>query len=207
AIGDGLSDLWELFQFADAELVAPRTWDLRLRLRGQAGTDGVMPQDWPPGSRFVLLDGVPEQIPLAPSALGVTRHYRWGPAAQPSDSPTWRHAARAFDGIGLRPYAVCHLRAATAANGTLTLGWTRRTRLGGDAWGPEDVPLSEAAERYRIRVVKDGVTRREVTVTQPAFTYGAAQQGTDGVTTPFRIEVAQLSETFGPGPFRRVQFD
>ncbi len=207
AIGDGQSDLWELFQFAEAELVAPRTWDLRLRLRGQAGTDGVMPADWPAGSRFVLLNGVPEQIALPASARGVTRRYRWGPAAQPTDSPTWRQTTRAFQGVGLRPYSVCHLRATVAPNGTVTLGWIRRTRLEGDGWGAEDVPLGEANERYRVSVLKDGELRRSATVSQPAYTYGAAQQTEDGVTAPFRIEVAQLSDTFGPGPARLVEID
>lgn len=41
AIGDGV--VWELFQFTEAELVEPGLYDLRLRLRGQQGTDGVMP--------------------------------------------------------------------------------------------------------------------------------------------------------------------
>ena len=43
AIGDGSPDNWEVFQFAQAELVAPKTYHLTGRLRGQAGTNGVMP--------------------------------------------------------------------------------------------------------------------------------------------------------------------
>jgi hypothetical protein len=46
----GVGGLWEVFQFGEADLVAPDTYALRSRLRGQAGTDGVMPAIWPAGS-------------------------------------------------------------------------------------------------------------------------------------------------------------
>lgn len=207
AIGTEQGDLWEVFQFATAELVAPQIWDLRLRLRGQAGTNGIMPQDWPPGSRFVLLNSVPAQIALASGARGVSRTYRWGPASEPIGSPSWRQASRAFDGVGLRPYSVCHLRATVAGDGAVGVSWIRRTRIDGDPWGAEDVPLGESFERYSIRVVKDGSLRRQATLATPGWTYAAGMQGSDGVTAPFRIEVAQVSDRFGPGPFRAVTIE
>jgi hypothetical protein len=202
AIGDGSPENWELFQFAGAELVAPQTWDLRLRLRGQAGSDGIMPQDWPAGSRFVLIDGSVDQIALAPALRGVERFYRWGPAARGLDDPTWRSAALAFRCIGLRPYAVAHLRA-TAAGGDLAFGWIRRARSGGDSWEGYEVPLGESAERYLVRVTVDGIQRRETVVTAPAWTYGAAMQAADGAGTRV-VQVAQISDPFGPGPFRSL---
>ena len=111
AIGDGTSDHWEVLQFLRAEPVAPGVYDLTGRLRGQAGTDAVMPDIWPVGSRLVLLDGVPRQIGLPQAARGLERHYRYGPARRPVGDPSWRHEARAFAGIGLRPYAPAHLAA------------------------------------------------------------------------------------------------
>ncbi len=44
AIGDGTLGNWELFQFASAELVGQGTYALSGRLRGQLGTDSVMPK-------------------------------------------------------------------------------------------------------------------------------------------------------------------
>jgi hypothetical protein len=44
----------------------------------------------------------------------------------------------------------------------------------------------------------------EATVTVPQWSYSAAQQASDGATVPFRIEVAQVSDRFGPGPFRGI---
>ena len=45
AIGDGSADLWEVFQFAEALLVGPDTYEVRTRLRGQLGTDALMPSE------------------------------------------------------------------------------------------------------------------------------------------------------------------
>lgn len=203
AIGDGTPDRWEVFQFAEAELVAPQTWDLRLRLRGQAGSDGLMPADWPAGSRFVLLDGTPAQIDLAPSLRDVARFYRWGPAARPLDDPTYRTAQLAFRGNGLRPYPVAHLRA-QPMGGDIALGWIRRTRIDGDSWAGVEVPLGETTEAYLLRVTVDGILRREEQVSGPAWTYTAAMQAADGLAGTRVVAVAQLSDQFGPGPFRSL---
>ena len=50
AIGDGSPDRWEVFQFANATLVGPRTYEIARRLRGQAGTDSAAPRSWPAGA-------------------------------------------------------------------------------------------------------------------------------------------------------------
>lgn len=68
AIGDGSSDVWEVFQFAQADPVEPGIWDISQRLRGQLGTDAMMPAVWPERSVVVLMDGNPQQITLAPAA-------------------------------------------------------------------------------------------------------------------------------------------
>ncbi|MBW7921203.1 MAG: glycoside hydrolase/phage tail family protein [Rubellimicrobium sp.] len=198
AIGDGSPDRWELFQFRDAELVAPDTWALRHRLRGQAGSDGVMPEDWPAGSRFVLLDGAVQELALPRGLLGVARRYAWGPAARPFDDPTWRAREIAFAGAGLRPWPPAHLRAAPAG-GDMLVTWIRRSRIDGDLWQGLDVPLGEAREEYLLRVTVDGIIRREVVLTGPAFLYTAAMQAADGAGARV-VQVAQVSASWGPGP-------
>jgi hypothetical protein len=203
AIGDGSADAWEVFQFAEATLVAPDTYDLTLRLRGQSGSDGITPDDWPVGSVFVLLDGTPAQIALAASARGVEGHYRYGPAARPIDDVSYRYKVAAFKGNGLRPYAVCHLTATPAA-GDVQFSWIRRTRTDGDSWDGTDVPLGEDSESYLVRVIAGGTLKREVTVNAPAFTYLGWQLLADGISGAYRIEVAQLSERYGAGPFRSL---
>jgi hypothetical protein len=206
-IGTDGTDDWEVFQFAEAVLVAPDTYELTMRLRGQAGTDALVPEVWPVGSRFVLLDAAVGQIDLPASLRGVARRYRIGPASRAFDDPSYVEEERAFAGVGLRPYAPVHLKARRDADGALRMSWVRRTRIDGDLWDGTDVPLGEATEAYVVRVLQGGVILREAAVTGPEWTYGAAQQVQDGATTSFEVAVAQLSDRFGPGLFRRIGID
>ena len=207
AIGDGSPDNWELFQFADATLVAPDTYDLSMRLRGQAGTDAISPATWPVESYVVLIDGALQQIDLPLSARDLARHYRIGPGTRAFDDPSYIHSVEAFSGIGLRPLSPAHLRARADSAGAVHVTWIRRTRIDGDSWSGVDVPLGESFERYLVRIVQAGSQEREVIVPLPSWTYSASAQAADGVTAPFEIHVAQLSTAFGPGPFRRTIFD
>ena len=209
AIGDGSAAGWELFQFTDATLVGADTYELTGRLRGQLGTETLMPAAWPPGSRVVLIDsGAATQIALSLSERGLARHYRIGPAGRPRDDPAYTHRVEAFDGAGLRPYAPVHLRAARRASGDLDLGWIRRTRIDGDSWASVEVPLGEDAELYELRVLDGaGAIIRTRQVTSPAFTYTAADQAADAIAPPFAVEVAQISQSYGPGPFARIDID
>jgi hypothetical protein len=204
ALGDGNGANWELFQFRDAVLVAPGVYDLSLRLRGQLGTDGVMPDLWPSGSIFVVIDAALVQIDMPASSRGLARHYRVGAAQRGYDDPSFIHLVEAFDGVGLRPYSPAHLGASRVPSGDLSVSWIRRTRIDGDSWASEEVPLGEASERYRVRVVQGGTILREVNLSQPSWTYSVAAQASDGVVPGFTVDVAQVSETFGPGPYTRI---
>ncbi|RYG91932.1 host specificity protein [Loktanella sp. IMCC34160] len=197
-IGNGTPDNWEVIQFAEAVLVAEDTYELRMRLRGQAGSDGIALTGWPVGSLVVLMNATPRQIALAASARGVTRHFRWGPASRPIDHASFRHAEYAFSGNGLRPYRVGHLRAGGGAEPVLS--WVRRSRVDGDGWEGFEIPLGEDIELYRVQVIEAGTVLREEIVTSPGFTYTSAMQAADGNPGLYRIEVAQISAQFGPGP-------
>lgn len=202
AIGDGSAANWEVFQFAQAALVAPFTWELSLRLRGQAGTDGVMPALWPAGSYVVLLDGTLGQVDLPLAARGLLRNYRIGAAARGYDSPAVIARAEAFDGIGLRPYRVAHLRRTGAFGSDVLLSWTRRTRIDGDSWQSLEVPLGEESEAYLLQVRQGATLLREVTVTGPGWIWTSAMQLADAPAAgTVQLQVAQLSPRFGPGPF------
>jgi hypothetical protein len=204
AIGDGSSARWEIIQFSEAVLVAPSTYDISLRLRGQQGSDGIMPTEWPLGSTVVLLDLAPEQIDLPLSSRGLARYYRVGAASRGYDDPAALLKVEAFDGIGLRPYPIAHLRARTATTGDVEITWIRRTRTDGDNWQPLEVPLGEATEAYVVRVVQAEIILREEPTTAPGWTYPIAAQTVDGIVGPYRIDVAQVSDRFGAGPFRSV---
>ncbi|WP_436399283.1 baseplate multidomain protein megatron [Roseobacter sp. S98] len=200
AIGDGTPGNWEIFQFAEARLVDQSTWELTRRLRGQLGSDGVMPDVWPEQSWFVLLNGIPNQLDLSRNLRRVSQTYRIGAARRPVDDPSYVEDIVAFDGNGLRPYSPVHLTVQDQAGGAAFFEWIRRTRLDGDSWDIPEVPLAEETESYAVRVLKDGALRREVTVDQPAWTYSLAEQNEDNVAGTYTVEVAQISAAYGPGP-------
>jgi hypothetical protein len=50
-----------------------------------------------------------------------------------------------------------------------------------------------------VRVFKNGVQVRQLALSDPNWTYTAAMQAADG-TGATRIDVAQMSETYGEGP-------
>lgn len=199
AIGDGSADRWEVFQFARADLIAPQTYLLRDRLRGQAGSDGVMPDVWPAGSQFVLLNSIPRQIELSPNLLRIAQTYRIGPAGRPLNDPSYVQKTESFDGNGLRPYRPCHLRITEEA-GALRFSWIRRTRINGDGWTEFDVPLAEESEQYQLRILQNGVVLREELVDRASWTYTAQMRAGDGAVGPALISVAQVSALYGAGP-------
>ncbi|MFU8883664.1 MAG: phage tail protein [Rhodobacterales bacterium] len=199
ALGDGTADRWELFQFAAATLIAPDTYRLELLLRGQLGSDAVMPAVWPAGSYFVLLDGTPAQIALPIAARGLTQFYRIGPAMRALDDPSFTALEQGFDGIGLKPYAPVHLRASRAADQSVALSWVRRGRIDADGWEAPDIPLGEESERYALSIWQGSTLRRQMQLDSPAWVYAADDQMADGVAGAFRVEVAQISARVGPG--------
>ncbi len=204
AIGDGSGSNWEVFQFVEALIVAPDTFELSLRLRGQAGTDGLMPAAWPVGSLVVLLDQTLTQLDLPLSARGLARYYRFSAAARGFDHPDAVLRVEAFDGAGLRPYPVAHLRATEGSEGELAVTWIRRTRIDGDSWQAFEVPLGEESERYLIRVLQGPILRAEYVLSEPRFTYTQLMRNADLQPGPYRIEIGQVSAQFGPGPMRGI---
>lgn len=203
AIGDGSSGNWELIQFENADLIAPDTYWLSNRLRGQLGSDGLMPDAWPAGSWFVLLNDAVKQIQLTSAQRRVARHYRIGPASRGVNDPSYEHLTEAFDGNGLRPYAPAHLRSVRSQSGDIELSWARRTRIDGDSWDLDEVPLGEESESYLVRIKAGNELLREVRVSTPNWVYSAAAQTEDGIGAADTVDVAQISARFGYGHFVR----
>jgi hypothetical protein len=70
-------------------------------------------------------------------------------------------------------------------------------------WQEGEIPLAEAAERYRVRILAQSVVLREAYPERPVWTYEKAWYVSDLKTNNMnglRFEVAQLSDRFGPGP-------
>ncbi len=207
AIRYGEEAAWEIVQFQSAELIAPRVYRLRGFLRGQAGTDGIMPKIWPAGADFVLLDSAVVKLDTPAAWRGLERHYRVGPAKRAYNDPSYVHLIETFEGAALRPYQPAHLSAQRREGGAIEIRWIRRTRIDGDAWDGVEVPLGEERERYHLRIRSGSMILREFAVPEPQQIYSRTEQISDGAPARVTIEVAQVSDKFGPGPYKRIEFD
>lgn len=191
---------WEIIQFGKAELAGAQTYQLSRLLRGQMGSEPEIRTLRNPGERFVLLDQavVQPQLPLSQAGL----EHSWRVLAADSEfgeaevSITHRPAM-----LGLRPLSPVH-PGAVRSGGDLMLSWIRRTRIGGDSWDLEEVPLGEESERYRLEILSGASLKRSLTLTEPRYLYTASEIAADlAGARQFTLRVAQLSATFGPGPF------
>ena len=83
------------------------------------------------------------------------------------------------------------------------IAWLRRGRVDADLWHEGDIPLAEAAERYRVRILAQSEVLREAYPERPVRIYENAWYISDlaaNNVNGLRFEVAQLSDRFGPGP-------
>ncbi|HWA31401.1 MAG TPA: hypothetical protein VG867_09890, partial [Rhizomicrobium sp.] len=195
---------WEILQFANADLTAPKQWSLTKLLRGQAGTESAMRNPVPAGARVVVLDGAQKQLALTLDQYNLPFNYLWGPQGKPISDPAFQGATKQFAGAGLRPYAPCQLRAAYSGD-DIALSWIRRDRSpGSDGWEQTEIPMSESSERYDVEILDAAgdVVRTVSAIATPALTYTASDIATDfpgGLPSPFRFNVYQLSTTVGRG--------
>lgn len=206
ALRSGPTSDWEIIQFRTATLVSPGVYVLGGLLRGQAGTDWLIPEIHPVGTSFVLLDGAVQQLRMPPSSRGVERHYRVGPGSRAYDDPSYSHIVETFEGAGLRPYAPAHLSVENGPDSDLIFRWVRRGRIDGDSWLGLEIPLGEESELYVVRVFAGDAVVKEATVSASRFRYSAAEQDADGRRTT-AFAVAQISARFGPGPFQRISLN
>jgi hypothetical protein len=161
-----------------------------------------MPASWPEGSLVVIMDGAPRQVALPPSARGQERFWRIGPALRAPDDASYRLLTTEVKGVGLRPYAPCHMRAEGRQ-----LSWVRRTRVDGDSWDGTDVPLGESLESYRLRITKDDIVIHQIDLDRPEYLIPEAVFSEAAQNGGFTVAVAQLSDLFGAGPYLRRTFD
>ena len=199
--------VWEVLQFADAELTGPGEYLLDRLLRGQEGTEAFIAAPTPAGARLVLLDGALGRLETGLDEIGLETRYRIGPAHLPPGDGAFRDVVATPAAAGLRPYAPAHLTAAPDGAGGFWLRWTRRTRIGGDGWGAVEPPLGEERERYRVRVMQAGAVARSFETGAPTALYDAAMRAEDALSGAVTVAVAQVSAIFGAGPETRMIID
>jgi hypothetical protein len=201
AIGSA-ADGWEIVQFRDAELIGARLYEISSLLRGQRGTEDLAAIGAAAGSRFVLLDAALVQADVTLGAVGSAPVWRIGPAGRDHGDPAFVEFAHPITGLGLKPFAPCHVRAQRDA-GDVVFSWIRRTRIDGDGWHLAQVPLGEESEAYVLEILSGSSVVRRVTTIAATYRYAAADEIADfgAPQTILAIRLAQTSAVLGPGNF------
>jgi NlpC/P60 family putative phage cell wall peptidase len=195
---------WEIVQFAQAELLAPNKYRLSKLLRAQQGTEAGMADPAPIGARVVVLNAAAlATLDIGVDQLGQTLSLRAGPAHDDPGAASYFDYSVTPRGVGLRPYSVSQIAGARLGSGDVVFNWARRTRYGGDAWNPGDVPLNEESERYDLEILdwSSNVLSTVSGLAAPTWTYALADQANDwgGPQGAYPLRVYQLSAQVGRG--------
>lgn len=190
----------EIVQFGTAALVGPRRYRLSHLLRGRRGTEWAMSAHQA-DERVVLLSTM-GRCAAALSDINAPRLYKIVPNGQSVEdvdpvSFTWT-------GEVLRPFSPVQASATRASDGSISLTWRRRSRVGQElpsAGG--DIPLGEQSEAYSVDVVNalGTVIRTLPDVRAAAAVYAAAEQIADfgAPQAAVRFRIHQLSDAVGRG--------
>jgi len=191
---------WEIVQFANVEIIGPRTYKLTRLLRGQRGSEHAMGDPLPSGARVVLLDAGVVQTTLTAASVGLERTWRIGPADALVGDAVFGEATFTYTAKARRPYAPVHLKAKDNG-GEIDISWVRRSRFGYGAFNQPTTPLGEDTEAYEIDIMNGATVVRTLTSTSPTVTYSAAAQIADfgGAQTSLTFNVYQMSGQYGRG--------
>ncbi|MEA1834033.1 glycoside hydrolase/phage tail family protein [Methylobacterium durans] len=192
----------EILSAAGAELTGPDTWRLSRLLRGLSGSEAAAERTTPVGSWLVRLDdGAPVPLVDRLDEAGRSFRYRIGPAARDPGDAAFTEIVASAGLSALRPLSPVGLRARREAGG-VRFRWIRRARRTADAWEPVEIPLDEAAERYRLDIhAADGRLLRSLTAAQPSLLYPGTDEAADFGFPQREIEaaVAQVGAVAGIG--------
>lgn len=199
---------WEILQFKTATLIDTKTWKLTGLLRGLRGSAANMASPLAAGARVVVLSKDTLYQSAIPAAqYSATFNYLWGPSDKSTSSSAYQSASLSFAGVGLRPFAPCHIDYSWDDSGNLTFYWIRCDRSPtADSWDQSEIPLSEDSESYALEIQNStGILMRSVSgLTVSSYLYTRTAQAEDfgtalGQGTTLQISVYQISTSFGRG--------
>ncbi len=160
---------------------------MRVACRFKGGSYEAVASGAPAGTDFVILDEAVAPAGLLAGEVGLLLNWRVGPAG--SASGDFAQSAEVGGLRSLLPFAPVHLRA-RVTGGDLALSWIRRSRLGGDPWEVNEIPLGEEIEQYRLEIAQPGgAVRRTVTTSEPGWLYPSALIAGDFGALPTAVDV------------------
>ncbi|MEM9715874.1 MAG: glycoside hydrolase TIM-barrel-like domain-containing protein [Pseudomonadota bacterium] len=195
---------WEIVQIRDITLQPDGSVICRNLLRGQLGSEAVMPAVWPAGTRIVALNSSLISITPIGDDWDQASALRIGPINQPVSHPSFRDATVDPQGIGLHAYAPAHVRYRDGGSGDLVISFVPRVANEGQSWSGE---VAIRYTSYRIRVLRGEVELRSAEVGWPEWTYSAGAQAQDGFAAGDVFAVSALTPEFGYGFEARREFN
>lgn len=205
AIGDAQSG-WEVFAFANAELIAQNTWRLSRLVRGLGGEEHLAKRSLAAGARVVLLDQALYPLISDISELGLEYIYRIGPADFDHAHVSYVEFTAKAERHALRPYAPVKVEARRNAGGVDITG-LRRGRLNADNWELLEIPLGEDISAFEVEIWSGDVLKRTIATSSLPAQYILANELADfgSQQSELDLRVYQLSAMAGRGyPFGGV---
>jgi hypothetical protein len=191
---------WEVLQFANAELVGERIYELSRFLRGQVGSEWAMADPLPAGSPFVVLNE--HVVPVARGLDMLLRPMQWRAVAASRDHGDASAVALSVtpQSTALKPLAPVHPAARRTEDG-IAISWIRRKRGTMPAHWSVQVPIGEDNEAYVLEVLDGAAVVRTFATATPGVTYSTAEQIADFGTpqVSLSVRVHQLSAAVGRG--------
>ena len=196
----GADGAWEIFAFAQADLIARDTYRLSRLLRGLGGEEALAARTVAAGATVVLLDRAVAPLASGLSSIGVEQKLSIGPADRDVGGETYVTVTTSATAKAFMPCAPVRPRARATPAG-IQLSFLRRGRIDADAWEPMEIPLGEDSENYRIEIARPSGGARVLTSTTPSVLYAAADVSADFGATPAALDltIRQISASVGPG--------
>ena len=185
---------WEIIQFCNAELVDNFTYRLSKLLRGQFGSEAIMENNLGAGARVILLNSAVASLPVLLSDLPEEMNLVYGSSEQNKGEYTWKNTNFLPNRIGLKPFAPTYLKVKVDELGDRHITWIRRSRVGGDNWVPEEIPLGENSEKYLVEFKTSGLLVRSFLIDIPYLRYIASKFNIDKRFGSLEVTVVQIGD-------------
>ncbi len=196
----GLDGAWELFGFANADLIGEKTYRLSNLLRGLGGQDYLSARVVPSGANFIVLDDAVQGLTAGLSELGVLNTWRVGPAKRDFGDSSFVEFSSTSTPAALMPYAPVKAKAVRGASGVV-ISFLRRGRVESDAWEPIEIPLGEDQSVFNIEILKNGSVQSVLITTTTDVLYPSASEVADfgAPVSALDLRIYQLSASVGRG--------
>lgn len=195
----GVDGRWEVIKFQRAELQSDGTYNVYNLCRGRSGTEWATSLHKKYDKFIIYNKNETLFVSLDDELLDSEFYLKY--QTQGAGDETSTISTYTYQGVNLKPLSPVWATGERDGSGNLTIGWTRRTRIGGKWKNSRDASLGEGVESYEIDIYSGSTLVRTLTASTNSVSYTAAQQTTDFGSTQSVVacKIYQISQTVGRG--------